>query len=282
MADETANLQAIKNELKNVSEEIAGTAKVVAPEVTEPVVEKTVTEPVVLTPEQEEEAARVAEYARLEALEHQEQSRFGRIITRHTKPLESKIDQIFDSIEELKASKVAPVVEEPEPELPEDATREEIQDYTKAMTARAVRMVEQRESAKTADVQKQKGMYAKEYNRLIKESLDPEEYPEVYQMMTDRADLTYNQIHKGDPKEDFLINFRNATKAFIGKVKTAAPVVLRSQTSKTEIPGVNVPGQRSAGKKFDREAAIAKLDPYERQIASALKDEDLQEIMSRY
>ena len=278
MPEETVNL---KQELKDVSDEIAGTKKVEAPVIKEEVKEEkieTVVEPVV----DEAEAARVAEAERIAAEEHSEQSKFGRIITRHTKPLESKIDQIFESIEELKASKVAPVVEEPEPELPEDATREEIQDYTKAMTARAVRMVEQRESAKTADVQKQKGIYAKEYTRLIKESLDPEEYPEVYQMMTDRADLTYNQIHKGDPKEDFLINFRNATKAFIGKVKTAAPVVLRSQTSKTEIPGVNVPGQRSAGKKFDREAAIAKLDPYERQIAGALKDEDLQEIMSRY
>ena len=278
MPEETVNL---KQELKDVSDEIAGTKKVEAPIIKEEVKEEkieTVVEPVV----DEAEAARVAEAERIAAEEHSEQSKFGRIITRHTKPLESKIDQIFESIEELKASKVAPVVEEPEPILPEDATREEIQQYTKAMTDRAVRMIEQKEAAKTADVQKQKGMYAREYNRLIKESLDPDENPEVYQMMTDRNDLTYNQIHKGDPKEDFLINFRNATKAFIGKVKTATPTVLKSQTAKVSVPGVNVPGQQTVGKKLDREAMLSKLDPYERDIARALKDEDLQQIMARY
>ena len=106
---------------------------------------------------------------------------------------------------------------------------------------------------------------------MVEETLDSEEDSEIFKLMTDTKDLTYNQVIKGDAKEDFVINYRNATKAILNKVKPAKVSTVHGKPS--PIPtGVNVPSAAVVtSKTYDR----SKLSPLEADVAKLFNDEQL-------
>ena len=100
-----------------------------------------------------------------------------------------------------------------------------------------MKLIDQREAEKSKKAQEATKNYVKEYSRLLKESVDPEDDPDLYSLLTDEKDLTYNQVYRDDPKEDFLINLRNANKAL--RSKGAASVTKTTVANKTT--GIPVP-----------------------------------------
>ena len=160
---------------------------------------------------------------------------------------------------------------EEEPELPENPTAEEIKEYVKKDRERVLKSVEQKQAERASKANESQRKYATEYARLVEEALDPDDDAEVYKMITDAKDLTYNQVYKGDPKEDFIINYRNATKALLTKTKT--PKVSTVHGKKPTVPtGVNVPGTTKVeAKLFDR----SKLSPAEAEAAKMFTDDEL-------
>ncbi len=94
-------------------------------------------------------------------------------------------------------------------------------------------------------------------------------------MMTDTKDDTFNKIHKGDPKEDFLINYRNATIAILNKGKEKKPNI-HGKPSQVAA-GVTIPGSASKVVTFDR----SKLDPVERGMAEGFSDAELVKMFER-
>ena len=91
-------------------------------------------------------------------------------------------------------------------------------------------------------------------------------------MLTDEKDLTYNQVYKNDPKEDFLINLRNANKAL--RSKGSAPVTKTTVANKTTgIPtGINIPGgTKPAAKVVD----ISKWSMEEQELAKQFSGDEL-------
>jgi hypothetical protein len=205
----------------------------------------------------------------VEEIEHGEKSRLGRKVKRLEDTL-TDIKSTLDFIRERSTQTAQPVVE-PEPELPENPTAEEIKEFVKKDRDRFVQRLESNHAAKTKEVQDAKERYAKDYTRLVEETLDSEEDSEIFKLMTDTKDLTYNQVIKGDAKEDFVINYRNATKAILNKVKPAKVSTVHGKPS--PIPtGVNVPSAAVVtSKTYDR----SKLSPLEADVAKLFNDEQL-------
>ena len=248
--------------LNGIEEEVKSTTTEEAVEKTEEAITTEET-PTLKTDEEKEE----------ELIPQGEKSRLGRKVKR----LESTLEEIKSSLDFLKERSTTTVKTEAEEEdldLPEGATSEEIKEYIKKDRDRLLKSLEQKESQKTKEQQEQTKKYAKEYTRMVDEMLDPEEDAEVFALMTDTKDLTFNKIYKGDPKEDFLINYRAATKSIMNKSKPAVRTTVAGKPS--QIPtGVNVPGRtRPAAKMVD----TSKWSAEERELASHFSADELAEM----
>jgi hypothetical protein len=228
------------------------------------------------TAAQEAEAAKAAEAAAAKPEEeteedalipHGEKSRLGRKVKR----LEDTLGEIKGSLDFLKerSQVAAPEVEE-ELALPENPTAEEIRDFVKQDRARLLKDIEKQGAAKSKQEQESNQKYGMEYAKMVEDMLDPEEDAEVYKLMTDTKDLTYNQVYKRDAKEDFLINYRNATKSILRKQKPAKVVSLGKPAG-----GVNVPG---ATKVEAKKADTSKWSGPEQDMARLLGEDALAEM----
>jgi hypothetical protein len=204
-----------------------------------------------------------------EKLSHGEKSRLGRKVKR----LETTLTEISESLKVLRERNTAPAKteeDEPEPVLPEDPTTDELRDYLAQRDKWLLKQVRKEQTRESQQRQEASQKYAQEYASMIAEHLDPDEDVELYKLMTDEKDITYNRVHKGDAKEDFLINHRNATRSLLKKpTKPTVPVKGAKPPGK-----VNVPSSTVAAKTFDR----AQLNPMEQQVAKMFSDEELAEI----
>jgi len=266
--DDAANLDALVVDAERLLSETEQEVKEVKEEVHEE-------EPVVVEPEPE------APIEEEEVIPHGERSRLGRKMKR----LEDTISEIKSSLDFLKERTISTHVATPQeefPELPENPTAEEIKEYMDKREARVVKTIQQQTAEQAQKADKAKKEYAQEYARLMKDTLDldfddsgklivPEDAKDVYALLADEKDITYNQVYKGDPKEDFLINYRNATRAVATKNRPTKPAPTRGVK-----PGsVNVPNTSTPAPKFvDR----SKLSPEEQAVAKMFSDEELAEM----
>ena len=261
---EAENVENIEQELDDAVRQLEGVTEEVKETPKEEVKEEVVTEKVTdaetkETPEEEET--------------HGEKSRLGRKVKRLESTLED-IKSTLDFIKErsVKEVKTEPVVEEEEIELSEYPTAAEIKAYNEQERKKTLKLIDQREAEKSKKAQEATKNYVKEYSRLLKESVDPEDDPDLYSLLTDEKDLTYNQVYRDDPKEDFLINLRNANKAL--RSKGAASVTKTTVANKTTgIPtGINVPGgNKPATKVVD----ISKWSAEEQELAKQFSGDEL-------
>jgi hypothetical protein len=235
-----------------------------------PVVDEQVVAPVV--EESVSEAEPVAEpepVVEPEEVTHGERSRLGRKVKRLEDTL-TDIKGSLDFLRERSTQPAQPVVEE-EIELPENPTAEEIKDFVRKDRERLIKNLESKDTEKARAAQSERQKYAKEYAKMVEDTLDPDDDAEIFKLMTDTKDLTYNQVIKGDAKEDFLLNYRNATKAVLNKVKPAKVSTVHGKPPKVPT-GVNVPSSTVVSPKtFDR----SKLSPLEADVAKMFNDEEL-------
>lgn len=276
MADEAAeNIESLEKQLsdaeKLLDEKVTpSTATEVITEVTPPVVETTTEEakpdetPPVKTGEEEDPL-------------HGEKSRFGRKIKRLEDKLESTLADLKASLDFIKERTITPqaqTIEEEDTDLPEGATSEEIKEFVTKREARLLRTLEQRESDKERSAREKKQNYSKEYVKTLESMVDPDEDEEVYKLLTDTKDLTYNQVYKGNAVEDFLINYRAATKAVMNKSQPVTRTTVANKPS--QIPaGVNVPGgTKPAAKVVD----MSKYSKDEQDLAKAFSADELAEL----
>ena len=264
---EAENVESMEQELNNAVRQLEGAkeeVKEVKTETKEEVVTDKVTETEVKETPVEEEP------------DHGEKSRLGRKVKRLEDTL-TDIKSTLDFIKErsVKEVKAETVVEEEEIELSEYPTAAEIKAFNEQERKKTLRLIEQRESEKERSKQESTQKYVKEYARLLKESVDPDDDPDLYALLTDEKDLTYNQVYKNDPKEDFLINMRNANKALRSK---ANPTVTKTTVANktTGIPtGVNIPtGTKPTGKVVD----TSKWSSEEQDLAKNFSAEELSDL----
>ena len=230
------------------------------------------------TAAQEAEAARIAAETAAANPEdddaltpHGEKSRLGRKLKRLEEEQGKKLSSIEETLKVLSERILTPKQEvEEELELPENPTAEEIKEFVKRDRERLLRDVEKRETEKSKQAQSETDKYSREYVKMIEDMLDPVEDAEIYKLMTDTKDLTYNQVYKRDAKEDFLINYRNATKAILTQSKTRK-VISQGKAA----PGVNVPG---ATKTEIKKVDTSKWSQQEQDMAKLLGDEALAEM----
>jgi hypothetical protein len=278
---EAENIENLEQELNNAAKVLEGVEKEVSTVVT-----KTAEEIAA-----EAEAARIAAEALAkgkdgEALEDDlsqgTRSHIGRIVARQvkerTKPIEDMLAEIKGSIDFIKGQKVEPVIsvkEEDEVVLSEYPTAEEIKAYNEQERKKTLSLIDQREAEKSNKQKADSEKYVKEYARLLKESVDPEEDADLYKLLTDEKDLTYNQVYKNDPKEDFLINFRAANKSIRNKANgTVTKTTVANKTS--GIPtGVNIPSNAKAATKI---VDTSKWSMEEQQLAAHFSAEELAEL----
>lgn len=263
---EAENTESIEQELSNAVRQLEGATEEVkeVKATTDAVKEEVVTDKV--TDAEKKEPVE-------EEIEHGEKSRLGRKVKRLDDTI-SEIKGTLDFIKERITTKEAPapVVEEDEVVLSEYPTKEEIEAYNDQREKRLLKKIELKETEKSKKQQEATQHYVKEYSRLLKESVDPDEDPDLYTMLTDEKDLTYNQVYKNDPKEDFLINLRNANKAL--RSKGSAPVTKTTVSGKpSQIPtGVIVPtGSKPAAKVVD----ISKWSIEEQELAKQFSGDEL-------
>ena len=263
---EAENIENIEQELNDATRLLEGATeevkevKATTEEAKEEVVTKEVTDTETKEPLEEEET-------------HGEKSRLGRKVKRLESTLED-IKSTLDFIKErsVKEVKTEPAVEEEEIELSEYPTADEIKRFNEQERKKTLRLIDQRESDKSKKQQEATQQYVKEYSRLLKESVDPDEDPDLYTMLTDEKDLTYNQVYKNDAKEDFLINLRNANKAL--RSRGGAPVTKTTVANKTTgIPtGVNIPGGTKPAQKV---VDISKWSADEQELAKNFSADEL-------
>jgi hypothetical protein len=202
---------------------------------------------------------------------HGEKSRLGRRVKRIEQESAKKLTAIEETLNLLKERiLVTPQEKEEELELPENPTAEEIRDFVRKDRERLKKELSSEITAKETTAKEADAKYGREYAKMVEEMLDPEEDAEIYKLMTDLKDLTYNQVYKKDAKEDFLINYRNATKAILNKTKPGKVISLGKKAS-----GVNVPNNTVVkGKAVD----TSKWSVQEQQMAELLGDETLSEM----
>jgi hypothetical protein len=239
-----------------------------------------------------EEAARVAEAERLakeaeDDLPQGVRSHIGRIITRQLKKqLKEELSPVLETLEEIKTRGTVSQEEElVEPVMPEDPTPEDVVRYTKENREFILKTIERKQAQKDSEAKKGKADYGKEYTKLIEDSLDPDESPEIYQMMTEVKGRDargvaiggeFNKAYTGDAKKDFLINYRNATTAYIAKLRNPMEKkVLKSQTTTVKVGAVNIPSTTTQAEKVvDR----SKFSDLEREAAKLFSDKELSEM----
>jgi hypothetical protein len=214
-----------------------------------------------------------------EIVPHSEKSRLGRKV----KHLESTLSEIKDTLDILRDTvsnqvRTQPIhAEEQEPDLPDGATSEEIKQYVKDREEYLLRRLEQKQREKEVETDKKLKEYAKVYAKFVSD-IDLEEEGEIYKMLTDTKDLTYNCIHTGDPREDFLINYRAASKAVIAKTRTGAPKITVANKSGQIPSGVILPSTttKQVAKKID----MSKWSKDERELASLFSEDELASMVS--
>lgn len=234
------------------------------------------TEEVVATPEVKTEVITevIPEKKDDEEEGHSEKSRLGRKVKR----LEETLTDIRSSLDFIKERTTTPQVQslpiDEDDELPDGATSEEIKDFVKKRETRLLKALEQRESDKERDAREKKTSYAKEYAKTLESMVDPEEDEEIFKLLTDTKDLTYNQVYRGNPVEDFLINYRGATKAVLRKATPGTKTTVANKPS--AIPtGVNVPGgTKPATKVID----TSKWSRDEQELAKMFSSDELAEM----
>jgi predicted metal-dependent hydrolase len=204
-------------------------------------------------------------------------SHIGRIIKRQLKD-ENKgiLNEIAEMKTLLKERITVPQVFEEMPVLPENPTAEEVTEFVEAREKILLKNIERQKTVTVNQEHEKKRIYASDYQKMIEETLDPDEDAEVYKLMTDTKDITYNQAFslesgKYDAKQDFLINFRNATKSILNKTKTPVQSVVHGK--KPNVPtGVNVPG---ATKVAVKQVDTSKWSPEEQQLAGIFTADEL-------
>ena len=216
--------------------------------------------------------------------DHGEKSRLGRRLKRVETTFSQQFQELKDSLDFLKQKtlerdqvKEIQELEEQLPALSEYPTGDEIREYQDARERLMLKKIEAKTqpTAPVVDtVARQK--YESEYIGLLK-GLDPEDESDalLLKMLTDTKDLTYNSVHSNfkDAQKDFMINYRNATKALLIKKegKEGKPLPIHGKPPKVPT-GVNVPGsQTSTVHKVDR----SKLDPLSKEAAEMFTDEEL-------
>jgi hypothetical protein len=262
--EDAENIENLERQLNDATRMLAEAETVVE----EPAVVETVVEPVAkeepLKPDEEE-------------VPHGEKSRLGRKVKR----LEDTLDQIKSSLDFLKERTVQPVQHQaaPEPELPDDATPEEIRDYIKQREDLLIAKVEARQNERTQKSQDAVNQYVRKYSQLVKKTLDEEdpEESEIFNLMTAEGEggkaTEYNRSYSNfqDPEEDFRINFKAATRAIINKTKPLTKTTVHNAPSK--IPtGVNVPGN---GKPPARAVDISSWSAEEQSLAKHFSGDEL-------
>jgi hypothetical protein len=187
-------------------------------------------------------------------------SQFGRIAKRHMKEvsieIDNKLSKVLSKIDERLESFGKKSVEEEE-ELPDDATPEDLRNYLKKQKEKIVsevrNEVNNKKTKEVEDVEGKKSTYRNQYQDLLEDMLDPEDDDdkEVYALMTkvgpNGVATDFNSVHSNfeDARNDFLINYRSATKSVLNssKKKVRTTVVNKQQ----KIPsGVNIPGNQKA------------------------------------
>jgi len=216
-----------------------------------------------------------AEAEETEIVPHGEKSRLGRKLARQEKEfgeLKGQLSEMSTMLKTLaeKGVKVAdPVIDEDlEPELSDYPSREEIQAHSKWSMRQVQKQIP---VTKPADDWKQK--YEQEYLKLLNETVNPEDDDELFALLTDSKDLTYNQIHTKDPHIDFAKNLRNATKAITEKLKKPQPNVQGRKPA-----GVAVPNNAPPARTMDRSKVMKGLSADERAIADSLSDDELKSV----
>ena len=144
-----------------------------------------------------------------ENLDHGEKSRLGRKYKRLEKDLTSFRHEVIGKIDQLIDARTAAqeVDEDPEPPLSDIPTADEVREHSKW----AIRQGQRTLRSETKQESEKRQIYGKEYARLIRDYVDEDEDPDLFKLLTDRKDLSFNSRLSDDPKEDFLANYRNAT-----------------------------------------------------------------------
>lgn len=208
---------------------------------------------------------------------HGEKSRLGRKVKR----LEGIIETVNQTNVELQTTLKALVETlqrggtQPQPgeidEIPEFATNEELVAY---IDKRAAKIVEKTLTGREAQAQAKEKEYSDNYLRLLTKAVEHPEDEEdeqaeiIYELMT-KPDSPYNVKHTGDASQDFIINYRAATKHLLTKGQEKKPNL---HNKKPDVPtGVTVPSTAPKVIVFDR----SKLSPAEQELAKGFKDEEL-------
>jgi len=200
MADALASLEAKEKELEALE-----TKPEVKPEPAKETVETK--EPVVAVEEPHVEK---------EIDEHGEKSKEGRQVKR----LRREIADLKSDIRSLKdtvlTSRPEVVEDDPEPDLSEMPTADEVRAHSQ-WTMRQVRKETASQDKKIKTETDNKVKYGKEYLQMVDDYVDQEDEPDLFALLTDNKDLTFNRKLSDDPKKDFLTNFRNAQTFLQGK-----------------------------------------------------------------
>ena len=230
------------------------------------------------TPALTQEAAPEKTDEEEELVPHGEKSRLGRKVKR----LEDTLTEIRSSLDFLKERTATPQVqsqeEEEELDLPENPTAEEVKEYIQKREEKLVSRIEKRGSEKTDQQQDKINRYKKEYTKKMTALADSDDDAEleIYKLMSDEKDLTFNLAHSNfeDAKEDFIINFRAATKAVLNKSKPGTRTTVANKPS--QIPtGVNVPGNAQAATKI---VDVSKWSKDEQDLAKMFSADDLAQL----
>lgn len=210
--------------------------------------------------------------------DHKLKSHIGRIVARQVKEATSPL---LNAINEINSKlTVKPDKEEELEDLPEDATVADVRKYIEKREARLLAKLEQKETEKVTSSVKKRETYAEQYNSLLSDMVDPDEDKELYELLTARSSLPggateFNRVHSNfeDAKQDFLLNYRAASKALMNKNKGVKKTVA---DKKTGIPsGVNTPGAIVRTKPVD----TSKWSAEERDLASHFSEEELADIL---
>ena len=190
--------------------------------------------------------APVALETHVEEIEHGEKSKEGRQVKRLRVELAEMKSLLREALAKTNASPQV-ASDDPEPELSEIPTAEEV----RAHSQWTVRQIQQVTTAKADNETAKKKRYGEQYTQTLKDYVDVEEEPELFALLTDTRDLTYNSVLSNfeDPHKDFLTNLRNAQAHLEGKTKprinvrgaeTVVPKGTNTGASTTKVAGADV------------------------------------------
>jgi hypothetical protein len=226
------------------------------------------------TPKQDEKPVLDAD-----AIEHGEKSRLGRKVQRIETRL-SALDQIQETLRLLTdhlVNKKTVDDADQEPELSELPSAEEVRDYNAWSRRQMLKEI----AANQPDPDRSKKAqeeYSRAYMKVLSKEVDPDDDPELYAMLTDPKDLTYNVIHYGDPARDFAKNLAGASKALMSKMKQRKISVLGKGGSVAT--GVSVSTSTANVRTLDRAAALKGLSKDERMLSEELSDTEFKKVFS--